>query len=55
MALHRVYGSFLGRFRMLENIKVDKLKVATPNGVFTVIVPKLQEKELDVKVIDISG
>ncbi|XP_061343538.1 17.5 kDa class I heat shock protein-like isoform X2 [Gastrolobium bilobum] len=55
---HRVErnsGSFLRRFRLPENAKVDKVKASMENGVLTVIVPKEEVKKPDVKPVQITG
>ncbi|XP_027348662.1 18.5 kDa class I heat shock protein-like [Abrus precatorius] len=53
--VERSSGSFLRRFRLPENAKVDQVKAAMENGVLTVTVPKEQVKKPDVKTIQISG
>ncbi|KAJ1389166.1 HSP20-like chaperone [Sesbania bispinosa] len=53
--VERSSGSFLRRFRLPENAKVDQVKAAIENGVLTVTVPKEQVKKPDVKAIDITG
>lgn len=55
---HRVernQGSFMRRFRLPEDAKVDQVKAAMENGVLTVTVPKEAAKKPDVKAIEISG
>ncbi|PIA30698.1 hypothetical protein AQUCO_05400062v1 [Aquilegia coerulea] len=55
---HRVErnsGTFLRRFRLPENAKVDEVKASMENGVLTVTVPKQEVKKPEVKAIDISG
>ncbi|KAK6929429.1 Alpha crystallin/Hsp20 domain [Dillenia turbinata] len=57
-AWHRVErssGSFMRRFRLPENAKVEEVKAAMEDGVLTVMVPKVEETKRDVKAIDISG
>ncbi|MQL89297.1 hypothetical protein Taro_021878 [Colocasia esculenta] len=53
--VERSSGSFLRRFRLPENAKVEQVKASTENGVLTVTVPKVQVKKPEVKSIEISG
>ena len=55
--VERYQGSFLRRFRLPENAKVDEVKAAMENGVLTVTVPKFTppEPKTAVRTIDISG
>ena len=53
--VERSSGSFLRRFRLPENAKVDRVRAAMENGVLTVTVPKEEVKKPDVKSIEISG
>eukprot|EP01018_Ginkgo_biloba_P008751 Gb_09149 [translate_table: standard] len=53
--IERSRGSFLRRFRLPENAKVDEIKAAMENGVLTVSVPKQPEPKPQVKAIEISG
>ncbi|TKY56813.1 17.3 kDa class I heat shock protein [Spatholobus suberectus] len=53
--VERTTGSFLRRFRLPENAKVDQVKAAMENGVLTVTVPKEELKKPDVKPIQITG
>jgi len=53
--VERSSGKFLRRFRLPENVKVDKVKASMENGVLTVSVPKEEIKKPDVKAIEISG
>lgn len=53
--VERSSGSFLRRFRLPENAKVDQVKAAMENGVLTVTVPKAEVKKPEVKSIEISG
>ncbi|KAK3031065.1 hypothetical protein RJ639_035096 [Escallonia herrerae] len=53
--VERSSGSFLRRFRLPENAKVDQVKAAMENGVLTVTIPKEEAKKPVVKAIDISG
>ncbi|KAI5067073.1 hypothetical protein GOP47_0017601 [Adiantum capillus-veneris] len=39
--VERVQGSFVRRFRLPENVKVEEMKAAMENGVLTVTVPKV--------------
>ncbi|KAF9622710.1 hypothetical protein IFM89_032890 [Coptis chinensis] len=48
-------GSFLRRFRLPENAKVDEVKASMENGVLTVTVPKEEVKKSEVKSVEISG
>ncbi|XP_077216961.1 18.2 kDa class I heat shock protein-like [Tasmannia lanceolata] len=55
---HRVEtssGKFLRRFRLPENVKVDQVKANMENGVLTIVVPKEEVKQPEVKSIDVSG
>lgn len=56
---HRVEcrrGSFLRRFPLPENAKLDDIKCNLENGVLTVVVPKkeTQETEKNVRTIDVA-
>ncbi|KAF9624595.1 hypothetical protein IFM89_012017 [Coptis chinensis] len=51
----RKSGSFLRRFRLPENAKVDEVKASMENGVLTVTVPKEEVKKSEVKSVEISG
>ncbi|KAI3429059.1 uncharacterized protein J3R85_008695 [Psidium guajava] len=53
--VERSSGSFMRRFRLPENAKMDQMKAAMENGVLTVTVPKMEVKKPEVKAIDISG
>ena len=53
--VERSSGSFLRRFRLPENAKLDQIKASMENGVLTVTVPKEEVKKPDVKAIEISG
>ncbi|KAJ8900218.1 hypothetical protein K2173_024858 [Erythroxylum novogranatense] len=53
--VERSSGSFMRRFRLPENAKLDRVKAAMENGVLTVIVPKEEVKNPEVKSIEISG
>ncbi|XP_057441857.1 17.8 kDa class I heat shock protein-like [Lotus japonicus] len=53
--VERSQGSFLRRFRLPENAKVEEVKAAMENGVLTVTVPKEEVKKPDVKPIQITG
>ncbi|KAH7670388.1 Small heat shock protein HSP20 protein, partial [Dioscorea alata] len=53
---HRVERSsckFLRKFRLQENLKVDQVKTAMENGVFTVTVQKEEVKKCEIKSIEI--
>ncbi|XP_019059592.1 PREDICTED: class I heat shock protein-like [Tarenaya hassleriana] len=43
--VERTSGNFLRRFRLQENAKVDEVKASMENGVLTVTVPKVEDKE----------
>ncbi|KAK2631941.1 hypothetical protein EUGRSUZ_L02232 [Eucalyptus grandis] len=53
--VERSSGKFMRRFRLPENAKMDQVKASMENGVLTVTVPKVEEKKLEVKAIEISG
>ncbi|KAL9226671.1 hypothetical protein vseg_002457 [Gypsophila vaccaria] len=53
--VERSSGSFLRRFRLPENAKVEEVKAKMEDGVLTVTVPKIEQKKPEVKSIDISG
>jgi len=53
--VERSQGSFLRRFRLPENAKVDEVKAGMENGVLTVSVPKVEVKKPDVKHVQITG
>uniref|UniRef100_A0A1D1Y8V3 17. class I heat shock protein n=1 Tax=Anthurium amnicola TaxID=1678845 RepID=A0A1D1Y8V3_9ARAE len=53
--VERSSGSFLRRFRLPENAKVEEVKASMENGVLTVTVPKVEAKKPDLKAIEISG
>lgn len=53
--VERSSGSFMRRFRLPENAKMDGVKASMENGVLTVTVPKVEVKKPDVKAIEISG
>ena len=53
--IERSQGKFLRRFRLPENAKVEEVKASMDNGVLTITVPKVEEKQPKVKPIDISG
>eukprot|EP01018_Ginkgo_biloba_P006525 Gb_29828 [translate_table: standard] len=53
--IERSQGSFLRRFRLPENAKVDEIKASMENGVLTVTVPKQPQPKPEVKSIEISG
>lgn len=52
--LERSSGSFLRRFRLPENAKLDQVKAGMENGVLTVTVPKVDVKKPDVKPVQIT-
>ena len=55
--VERSHRSFLRRFKLPENTKVEEVKAAMENGVLTVTVPKVAppEPKSAVRHIDISG
>ncbi|XP_058759965.1 17.5 kDa class I heat shock protein-like [Vicia villosa] len=53
--VERSQGSFLRRFRLPENAKVDDVKAGMENGVLTVTVPKEEFKKPEAKPIHITG
>ncbi|WP_228597006.1 Hsp20 family protein, partial [Campylobacter coli] len=54
--VERSSGSFVRRFRLPENAKLDGVSAAMENGVLTVTVPKEEvKKKSEVKSIEISG
>ncbi|XP_021845597.1 17.4 kDa class I heat shock protein-like [Spinacia oleracea] len=53
--LERSSGRFMRRFRLPENAKMDEIKANMEHGVLTVTVPKMQEKQPEIKSIDVSG
>eukprot|EP00249_Psilotum_nudum_P016850 c26019_g1_i2 orf=122-601(+) len=53
--VERSYGSFLRKFRIPENVKLDELKAQVENGVLTITVPKAEQPKPSVKTIEIAG
>ena len=55
--VERSQGSFLRRFRLPENAKLEEVKAAMENGVLTVTVPKAAppEPKSAVRTVDISS
>lgn len=53
--VERSSGTFMRRFRLPENAKMDQVKASMENGVLTITVPKEEMKKSDVKSIEISG
>eukprot|EP00475_Leptophrys_vorax_P027177 TRINITY_DN3874_c0_g1_i1.p1 TRINITY_DN3874_c0_g1~~TRINITY_DN3874_c0_g1_i1.p1 ORF type:complete len:124 (-),score=21.18 TRINITY_DN3874_c0_g1_i1:153-494(-) len=43
--VERSTGKFLRRFRLPENVEVDKISASSENGVLTVTVPKMKPPE----------
>ncbi|KAL5580887.1 hypothetical protein UlMin_013329 [Ulmus minor] len=48
-------GSFLSKFKLPENAKIEQLKAFMNNGVLTITVPKEEARRPDVRVVEISG
>ncbi|GMH12730.1 hypothetical protein Nepgr_014571 [Nepenthes gracilis] len=53
--VERSRGSFLRRFRLPENAKLEEVKAKMEDGVLIVTVPKQEIKRPEVKAIEISG
>ncbi|KDP44849.1 hypothetical protein JCGZ_01349 [Jatropha curcas] len=53
--VERSTGKFLRRFRLPENTMMDQVKATMENGVLKVVVPKEQEKQPQIKPIEITG
>ncbi|KAJ7542243.1 hypothetical protein O6H91_10G097800 [Diphasiastrum complanatum] len=53
--VERTQGSFLRRFRLPENAKLEEVKAKAEDGVLTVTVPKIEKPKSEVKAIEISG
>ncbi|KAF5736612.1 17.3 kDa class I heat shock protein-like [Tripterygium wilfordii] len=49
--VERSSGKFIRRFRLPKNVKLDQVKATMES----VVVPKVEEKQPEVKSIDISG
>ncbi|XP_057523678.1 17.4 kDa class I heat shock protein-like [Amaranthus tricolor] len=52
--VERSSGKFLRRFRLPENAKMDEIKANMEHGVLTVTVPKVQQRQSDIKSINIT-
>ncbi|GLJ51033.1 hypothetical protein SUGI_1086610 [Cryptomeria japonica] len=52
--LERPHGPFSRRFRLSENVMMDKIKANVTNGVLTVTIPKAAESKPKVMLINIS-
>ena len=52
--VERSKGSFLRRFKLPKNTKVEDVKAAMENGVLTVTVPKVVPPKSVVRTIEIS-
>jgi HSP20 family protein len=48
-------GSFMTKFKLPENAKIEQLKAFMSNGVLTVTVPKEEASRPNVRAIEISG
>ncbi|XVE61977.1 hypothetical protein DITRI_Ditri06bG0081900 [Diplodiscus trichospermus] len=53
--VERSSGSFVRRFRLPENAKIEKLTAYMENGVLTVTVPKEETKHRPKRIIPIHG
>ncbi|MCO5587334.1 hypothetical protein L7F22_041283 [Adiantum nelumboides] len=55
--VERTQGSFLRRFRLPDNAKVEDVKAAMENGVLTITIPKLASTEHQgaIRSVEISG
>eukprot|EP00249_Psilotum_nudum_P010400 c22519_g3_i1 orf=298-777(-) len=53
--VERLHGSFLRKFRLPENVKVEELKAQVENGVLTITLPKAARPKPNVKDIEIAG
>ncbi|KMT18438.1 hypothetical protein BVRB_2g025830 [Beta vulgaris subsp. vulgaris] len=53
--VERSSGKFMRRFRLPDNADMEGIRANMEHGVLTVTVPKLQERQPDIKSIDISG
>jgi HSP20 family protein len=53
--VERSSGTFVRKFRLPDNAKMDQVKASMENGVLTVTVPKEEIKKPEVKSIEISG
>jgi HSP20 family protein len=53
--IERRRGSFVRRFRLPENVKLDEIKCTLENGVLTLTVPKKETEQTpnNVKYIDV--
>ncbi|XP_026460341.1 17.8 kDa class I heat shock protein-like [Papaver somniferum] len=51
--IERIGGKFLRQFKLPENAKVDQVKATMGNGVLIIIVPKVAEKNPEVKSVEI--
>ncbi|CAO2817091.1 unnamed protein product [Amaranthus hypochondriacus] len=52
--VERSSGKFLRRFRLPENAKMDEIKANMEHGVLSVTVPKVQQRQSDIKSINIT-
>ncbi|EXB30478.1 hypothetical protein L484_006028 [Morus notabilis] len=48
-------GSFMSRFKLPDNARIDQLKAFMNNGVLTVTVPKEGASRSNVRVVEITG
>ncbi|CAK9188294.1 unnamed protein product [Ilex paraguariensis] len=51
----RSSGKFLRWFRLPKNVKIEEVKASMENGMLTVTMPKVEEKQPEVKSVEISG
>jgi HSP20 family protein len=52
--VERSHGKFLRRFRLPHNANVESVIAKVENGVLTVTVPKTQQPEREVRVVNID-
>ncbi|XP_044504817.1 18.5 kDa class I heat shock protein-like [Mangifera indica] len=53
--VERSSGKFSRRFKLPENVKLERIKASMEDGVLTVTVPKVEVKKPEAKAIEISG
>jgi HSP20 family protein len=52
--VERVRGAFVRKFRLPENVRLDRIKAEVTNGVLTIVVPKAEKKSQEPRSIEIS-